>query len=318
MSPRGFVLAALALALNTGAAADPAAFDALARRFAESEFIFNRGRSDIPFVPLAWIDASSYGQSRFLTPSGNRSDLSFEQKAVSEGTLVPFLLGPRDALLIGQWTSWSRLSLSSGNDINVVSLSVPFGWARQTSPDWQLAAFVAPVGHVNAGEWYWELMGGAFARWLESDHLVWIFGFYADFQPLENFYVPYVGLTWTIDQHWTLSAVMPWPALLFAPTPDWLLRLGIAPSGASWFAQVDSKATTVKQPRITFTSWDTGLSVEKRVWRGVWIGAEAGVAGLRGLSFTGSDWKGPNSELGLNGYVALKINYRPQGVGGPH
>jgi hypothetical protein len=318
MNPREFVAASLTFALSLRASADPASFDALARRFAQSEFVFTRGRSDIPFVPLAWIDLSSYEQSRFLTPAGTGSDLSFRQKTLSEGSLVPFLLNPRDALLIGQWTSWTRLSLSSGSDINVVSLSLPLGWARQASQDWQLAAFVAPVGHVNAGEWYWEFMGGAFTRWLESDRFVWIFGFYADLQPLEDFYIPYVGLTWTIDQHWTLSAVMPWPALLYSPTPDWLVRLGVAPSGASWFAQVDPQATTVKHPRITFTSWDMGLSVEKRLWKGVWMGAEAGVSGLRGLSFTGSDWKGPNSDLGLNGYVSLKVNYRPQGVGGPH
>jgi hypothetical protein len=45
------------------------------------------------------------------------------------------------------------------------------------------------------------------------------------------------------------------------------------------------------------------------------MGAEAGVSGLRGFSFVGGDWEGPNSDLGSEGYVSLTINYRPTAPG---
>ena len=283
----------------------------MARKFAESEFVFTRARSDIPFVPLAWADAALYDESRFIGPSGEASDVSFEQRTLSEGTLIPFLLGRRDALVVGQWINWTRFDLSSGEDREVVSIALPIGWARQWSADWQLAAFVAPLGHASDDDWYWEYMGGVFARWLQGDRFAWLFGVYADVAPLEEYYIPYAGVAWTVNQHWTLSAVMPWPALLYAPGPDWFLRLGVAPSDAGWSAKIDSSGSVAPKPELNFSSWNFGLSIERRFWKNFWMGAEAGVSGLRGFSFVGSDWEGPNSDLGSEGYVSLTINYRP-------
>jgi len=313
------VAASLAVALMAAAApAEPSSLDELAQRFAESDFVFARGQSDVPFVPLAWMNVSSYGPSRFAEPSGDSSNVSFEQTTLSEATLLPVLLDQRDALLIGQWTTWSWLRVDSGKSTDVGSFSLPLGWARQASRDWQLAAFVAPVAYLDAGQWYWDYMGGVFGRWLAADRFVWLFGLYAEIAPHEDFYVPYIGVSWMIDRHWTLSAVLPWPAVLYSPTPDWYLRLGVAPSQASWFGDVNTHEGSIQQPRVNFTSWNLGLSLERRLWKGVWIGAEAGVAGFRGFTFAGSSWKGPNSDLGKTGYVLLKVDFRPQGIGGPH
>ncbi|HKE95313.1 MAG TPA: hypothetical protein VKB34_13460, partial [Povalibacter sp.] len=287
---RAALRAVLAAVLLVPLMARPAGFEEMARRFAESDFVFNRARSDIPFVPLAWADVSVYERSRFLLPSGDASDVSFQQRTLSEATLIPVLLGNRDALVLGQWMSMTRFDLSTGDDKDVFSVALPMGWARQASPDWQFAAFVAPLGYSSEHDgWYWEYMGGIFARWLQSDHFVWLFGFYADVAPLEEYYIPYVGLTWTINQQWTLSAVMPWPALLYAPSPDWLVRLGVSPSDASWSARTGEN-NEVQQPQLNFGSWNLGISAERRIWRNLWLGAEAGVAGLRGFSFAGSDW----------------------------
>ncbi|MFL6547917.1 MAG: hypothetical protein ACJ8OJ_04435 [Povalibacter sp.] len=287
------------------------AMEAAAQRFAESDFVFARGRSDIPFVPLAWVDSTVYDQSRFLLPSGKTSEISFEQKTISQGGLLPLLLGRRDALVVGEWLSWTRFDLSDGSDKEVISIGIPIGWAHQSSPDWQIAAFIAPLGHASQDDdWYWEFMGGIFARWLQNDHFTWLFGLYADVTSLEEYYIPYAGLTWTINQHWTLSAVMPWPALLYSPDQNWLIRLGVSPSDASWSADVDVQGDP-KKPQLNFGSWNFGLRVERRVWHNFWVGAAAGLAGLRGFTFAGTEWEGPNTDMGSDGYVGLTINFRP-------
>lgn len=90
----------------------PAGLGEIAQRMAGSEFVFNRARSDIPFVPIAWLDVTVYDESRFMLPSGGPSDISFGQKTLSEATLVPFLLGSRDAFVAGQWISGTRFRLS--------------------------------------------------------------------------------------------------------------------------------------------------------------------------------------------------------------
>ncbi len=301
------LLLLLALATDAGAAS----FEQVARQFMESDFIFSRAKSDVPFVPLAWIDLDSYQESTLRTPSSDTRDLSFRQTSLSEATLLPVLLGRRDTLLVGQWGTWTRLSSAHFEDTDVASIATPFGWARQASPDWQVAAFVAPSANLSGGHWYWDYMGGVFARYLGTPRFAWVFGFYAEVAPPEEFYVPYMGVTWTIDRHWTLSAILPWPAVLYSPTPDWLLRLGLAPSSASWIADVPVTGKSPQRVRADFTSWDFGFRVEKRAWKSLWVGGETGVSALRGFSFSGGDWQHPRVTLGSDPYVVLTISFRP-------
>lgn len=303
--------ALLLLLLALAARADAASIDQMARQFAESDFIFSRARSDVPFVPLAWFDVSSFQESAVRTQSTNTRDLSFRQTSVSEATLLPVLLGRRDALLVGQWGTWTRLSSDNFRDTDVASISAPVGWARQASPDWQLAAFVAPTANRTGDHWYWDYMGGAFARYIGPSKFAWVFGFYGEITPPEELYVPYLGVTWTIDRHWTLSAILPWPAVLYSPTPDWLLRLGLAPSTASWISDVPVPGQAPRRLRADLTSWDFGLRVEKRAWKSLWVGAETGVSGLRGFSFSGSEWQHPRVALSSDPYLTLTLTFRP-------
>lgn len=309
MPVRSCALFLLLLALATHAGA--ASFEQVARQFMESDFVFSRAQSDVPFVPLAWIDLNTYQDSTLRTPSTDIRDLSFRQTSLSEGTLLPVLLGPRDALLVGQWGSWTRLSSAHTQDTDATSIAAPIGWARQTSPDWQVAAFVAPSANLSGDRWYWDYMGGAFARYLGTPKFAWVFGFYAEITPPEEFYVPYVGVTWTIDRHWTVSAILPWPAVLYSPTPDWLLRLGLAPSSASWIADTALTGEAPQRVRADFTSWDFGLRVEKRAWKSLWVGGETGVSGLRGFSFSGGDWQHPRVSLSSDPYFVLTATFRP-------
>jgi hypothetical protein len=298
-------LRVLMLLLAWAAKADATSIDQISRQFLDSDFIFSRTRSDVPFVPLAWIDVSSYRDTEVR-------DRSFRQTSLSEATLLPVLLGPRDALLLGQWGTWSRLeSRDTSQHTEVTNLSMPLGWARQASPDWQLAAFVAPSANYSGGDWYWDYMGGVFARYLGKPRFAWLFGFYAEITPPEELYVPYVGVTWTIDRHWTLSAVLPWPAVLYSPTPDWLLRLGLAPASASWIADEPVPGEPPQRLRADLSSWDFGLRIEKRAWKTLWVGGEIGLSGLRSFSFSGGEWQAPEGKLGTDPYFLLTMTFRP-------
>ncbi len=283
--------------------------DEFTRRFADTDFVLNRARSDVPFIPMAWLYASRYGESEFASKGGAPSGVDFRESTVSEGTIVPIPFGRRDALLIGQWASLTELDLSPPQleDIDVVSVAVPVGWMRQSSPNWQEAAFVAPLGHHSSRSgWSWEYMGGVFARYTRDDRLSWIYGLFADLSPGENLWIPYIGASLVLNQHWTLSAVLPWPAVLYSPTPDSLFRFGVSPSGTSWSVDAD-----ITHPRIDFGAWNLGVSAERRSWKNLWLHVEAGVSGLRGFSFEGSDWEGPNADLKTTPYVSIGITFRP-------
>jgi hypothetical protein len=281
---------------------------ALARRFADSEFEFMRAQSNAPLPPLAWASLTGYENVQVTHTDSTVAGIEFQQTSLSEGAFLPIPIGSRDALVIGEWISLSELKLAhSDNELDVLSVSVPVGWIRQASDRWQWAAFVAPLGHKSEhDDWYWETLGGAFARRLQSDRFAWIVGFYFDVAPLEDFYTPYLGAAYVINDRWTLNAIMPWPSITYAPTPDVFFRLGVAPSGASWTLEAGER-----RPRVSLDSWNLGFRVETRVVDNVWVGIEGGVSGLRGLSFIDDDWQGLDVDLDETPYAMLTVGFRP-------
>ena len=297
------------LLLAMPAVAQEAFMQQLTRQFADSKIEFPRTGSNAPFVPLAYMGATSYGSADVDGRDGG--SLEYDVTTVSQYATLPLLLGERDALIIGDYLSWSDFSVKGEerNSFDVTSVGLPVGWLRQIDPAWQAAAFVMPMGHYDnsaGGSWTWQYMGGVFARYVQHERLWWAFGFYADIAPGDNFYIPYLGASWVINEYWTLTAVMPWPALLYAPTRDWLVRLGASPSGSSWSFQPGSG-----EAAINLDAWDFGLGVERRLAGNIWLSAEAGVGGFRGLSLSGSDVNAPEVNVGSSPYVGININFRP-------
>jgi len=284
---------------------------ALSRRFADSEFEFMRAQSNAPLPPVAWVSAVGYEGVHVSRTDTPITDAEFDQASLSEGAFLPIPFGSRDALVIGEWVEVTQLELEhEDNELDVLSFAVPIGWIRQASEQWQWAAFVSPLGHKSdRDDWYWETLGGAFVRRLQSDRFAWVAGFYFDVSPLEDFYTPYLGATYVIDERWTLNAIMPWPSITFAPTADIFLRLGVAPSGASWTFEAGEH-----RPRVSLDSWNLGFRVETRIAGNAWVGVEAGVAGLRGLTFIDNDWQGLDVDLDETGYAMLTISFRPNPV----
>ena len=199
-------------------------------------------------------------------------------------------------MVIGEWMSRTTFDLQDAatEDLEVFSVAVPIGWIRQAAPSWQVAAFVAPLGHTTPeDDWYWETLGGVFARHTTSDRTAWIFGAYFDVAPLEDFYTPYLGATFVLNERWTINAVMPWPAVTYAPSTDWSFRLGVTPSGASWSIEPGAR-----QPRMSLSSWNFGLAIERRLHKSIWVAGEIGVSALRGLSIVGGCPRGPGALVG--------------------
>ena len=279
--------------------------------FAQSDFRFNRSASNAPFAPLGWASYAQYGNSDFSVPGNSDASVSYRQTSLTEAALVPVLINPRDALVVGEWVSLTRFDTDSSTlgKFDAVSISLPLGWGRQASEKWQYAAFVAPLGHkasLDNSPWYWEYMGGAFARYTASDSVSWVYGMYVDLSPVENFYIPYVGANWIINRQWTLSAIMPWPAVLYAPTTDTFFRFGVAPTGASWALQPKTN-----QVELNLDAWNLGISMEHRVHGRFWARIEAGISGLRGISLSSGQLNHPDTSLGTAAYVTAGITFRP-------
>jgi hypothetical protein len=310
---RSVVRQALALCvtlLAAGTARADGLLDGLVQRFAASDFEFDRARSNAPQVPVAWLSTAYYDTGRFVNPGGATPEIEFGQKNLSEAAFLPLPLGRRDAVLIGEWVSRTNFQLrnSAARNLDVLSVALPIGWLRQWNADWQSGTFIAPLGATTSRDdgWYWEMLGGAFARRAVGDRTAWIFGVYYDVGPLEDFYTPYLGATFLLDERWAISAVLPWPGVVYAPDASNLFRLGVSPSGASW-----SVEPGVQKPRMQFSAWNLGISAEHRLYGMLWLSLEAGVSGIRALSIVGGELQAPAAKLENSGYAALSLKLRP-------
>jgi hypothetical protein len=277
--------------------------------FATSDFVFQRSTSNVPFPPIGFLNLNHYGDTELDTGEGD--PLSFDQTVLSQAAMLPLLTGQRDALLIGEWVNWTQFDSNTPalDSFDVLSLGMPIAWMRQVNPSWQAAAFVFPIGHkanLEDSAWSWELMGGAFARYVQTERLWWGFGFFLDVGHGEDLYLPYLGASWSIDDQWTLSAVMPWPAVLYAPTPDRVFRLGVMPSGASW--SIDPGTDEVE---YDLGGWNLGLGAAWRLQGNFWFNIQAGYSGLQTLQIDSDGVQSPELDLDGAPFVGFGIEYRP-------
>jgi len=280
-------------------------------RLKSSDIEFQRRISNAPATPLAYLGVRRYGDARLVDDrSGITRD--FAQTNLSAYAALPVRVGQRDAFFAGGWLSQSRFSADepSVEDFNVNSVGFGAGWLRQLRPQWQAAAFILPVGHYNSlanSDWRLQTMGGAFVRYIQRDDLWWAFGMFADTGPDKSYVLPYVGASWVINPRWTLSAVLPWPALLYAPNKDWFFRFGASPSGANWTLNSGDEEVAVN-----FDSWNFGVTAERHLAGPVWGAIEGGVGGLRGLRLDArdADVDTPDINVDRSGYAALSLRLR--------
>lgn len=287
--------------------ANPGFMQTWVEQFSNSNIVFQRGSSNVPFPPLAFVDVSHYGESELTRADGSK--VSARQTSISQAAVLPFLISPDNALLVGNWLSWSHFDSTSANldSFSVLTAGIPVGWFSQLNPRWQAGGFVMPLGHKASGEnWSWETMAGGFARYVQNDRLWWAFGLYADFSPGNDVYLPYLGASYALNERWTLSAMMPWPAVLYAPDDDSMYRFGVSPSGASWAA--DSGTDNIQ---YELNNWDLGFTAAHRLKGHVWLQGEVGVTGVTGLSLRGDNWEEPDVRLSHSPYISIGINFRP-------
>lgn len=280
-------------------------------QFKASDITFGTANSNVPFIPVAFAGSKFYSDTQAEGPNSNK--LEYDVNSYQQAAGVPFFMGQKDVLVLGEYLSWTEFNVHTNgvNSFEVASVGLPIGWLKQVKPSWQMAAFVMPFGHYTMLKhdeyWDWEYMGGVFARYVQSETLWWAFGVYADVaEHDDNFYTPYVGASWAINEEWTLSAIMPWPAISYAPSSDWLFQLGASPSSSSWSIDLERNNTS-----MNLDAWDFGLSVEHRVYGNFWLSAEAGVGGFRALRFSDSDVEDVDVDFSKGAFFGVNFKYRP-------
>ena len=283
-----------------------------ARAFTESDLVFARSFSNAPFLPVAFLGGTYYGDAT-VSEEGATPETAgrkYQVSSTSQYAGVPFLLSKRSMAVLGEYVSYADFSVDNGEDFSVTSASIAAGYLYQVDPDWQVIAALVPFyNHSSLGERgkdYWQVMGGAVARYTPNDRLWWLFGVVFDDSDFGTTWLPYVGASLTLTERWSVSAILPWPQLMYAPSKDWFVSLGASYSGNSWAVNNATGAVG-----LNLSGFDFGFGGGMRLKGPLWLEGAVGVGGLRALTITDGDVSGPSIDVSSSPFINLSLTFRP-------
>jgi hypothetical protein len=283
-----------------------------ARAFNESDLVFVRGLSNAPFLPVAFLGNTHYGDA-MVSEEGATPETAgtrYSVNSTSQYAGVPFLLNKRSMVVLGEYVSYSNFSVDNGEDFSVASASLGAGYLYQVNDDWQMIGALVPFYHHSSiGERdkdYWQVMGGAVARYTRNDRLWWLFGVVFDDSDFGTSVLPYVGASLILNEHWSVSAILPWPQVMYAPSKDWFVSLGASYSGNSW--AIDTGAGKVG---LNLSGFDFGFGAGMRLKGPLWLEGAVGVGGLRALTINDGEVSGPSIDVSSSPFVNISLTFRP-------
>ena len=291
---------------------DESFIERAARAFTESDLVFARSFSNAPFLPVAFLGGTHYGDAT-VSEEGATPETAgrkYQVSSTSHYAGVPFLLSKRSMAVLGEYVSYADFSVDNGEDFTVTSASIAAGYLYQVDPDWQVIAALVPFyNHSSLGERgkdYWQVMGGAVARYTRNDRLWWLFGVVFDDSDFGTSWLPYVGASLTLNERWSVSAILPWPQLMYAPSKDWFVSLGASYSGNSWAVNNATGAVG-----LNLSGFDFGFGGGMRLKGPLWLEGAVGVGGLRALTITDGDVSGPSIDVSSSPFINLSLTFRP-------
>lgn len=286
--------------------------------FSESDIEFSRSRSNAPFLPVAYLGTSYYDDATVREFPSVGNSVRYQESTASAAGGLPFLLNKTDALVLGFYASHSQFTLDDSSNFetqkfNVDTAALGLGYFKQWSEDWQVMGFLLPFyndNNLDNGAAYWQTMGGIFTRYIASDDIWWMFGVFANTSPYDDYWLPYLGVSYTINQEWSISGIMPWPQVIYAPSTDWFFAVGGMISGSGWAIDANEGAAS-----RDINAFDFGIDFNRRIKGSLWASLSAGVGGLRALQFgDGTELEGPEFDISRSPFIRLNLSIRPGGT----
>ena len=306
---RAFQLGLSVCCLLLAPVAARAGIDDLFNAVQQSEFRFFRMQSEVPFIPLGWVQEKHYLETEYTPTSGNLPSGKATESTFSEGLALPAFIAKRDMLVLGEDILWDRIDVKSGpyTDKDVLMVTPLVAWLHQFNSNNLAAAFGAPIlsTTLNQGNsWGAECYAGIIGLHWQSDQVQWLYGGVYEYSYGRNFGYPYLGFMWLPTPKISISLTYPWPTISYSPQDRWLFQILAAPGGSSWVVQQNNVRTSQ-----SFNVWTLTGGVGYRFYEKLWLMAGAGVAGLRGVKIGDS---GSQQLEGKPGAVfTLSVQFRP-------
>ena len=275
-----------------------------------SQFRFARTQSEVPFLPLGWLQDRYYPNSTFRPEEGNLAEATVAENTFGLGAMLPAYVAKQDMLLVGGDLTLDHIVAKSGpySDQHVLTVTPAVGWLHQFGPDDLAGAFVAPLFSYELGsasDWGFSGYAGVVGMHYFSDKFQLLYGGVYQNSFGDSMGYPYLGVNWLPTPRWSIALVIPWPTISYAVSDRWLLQLAVAPGGSSW-AQHDGQFESTQ----SLSSWNLTLGANYRFYEKFWLSGGVGVAGFRGVTIEG---EGVEDRLASKPSLvfSLAIQFRP-------
>lgn len=252
-----------------------------------SQFRFARTQSEVPFLPLGWLQDRYYPNSTFRPEEGNLAEATVAENTFGLGAMLPAYVAQQDMLLVGGDLTLDHIAVKSGpySDQHVLTVTPAAGWLHQFGPDDLAGAFVAPMLSYemrSANDWGFSGYAGVVGMHYFSDKFQLLYGGVYQNSFGDSMGYPYLGVNWLPTPRWSVALVIPWPTISYAVSDRWLWQLAVAPGGSSW-VQHDGQFESTQ----SLSSWNLTLGANYRFYEKFWLSGGIGVAGFRGVTIEG-------------------------------
>lgn len=291
--------------------------DRLVEKILSSDFDFTMGESISPTIRIGYLDFQDYPAGGFadICPTSLRCD--FNQMSLQQGFGAPVWVGRKNMLVAAQTINVHHFS-NDNTSFNLYSAGLLVAWLQQYDVNTQWGGFYykklvfEDIDNSFSSPGY---TSGLISRYKHKSTLHSYWGGIYDRTNGITRWLPYIGVDWTINAHWQLFAVAPWPSINYAPDPTTVFVLGISPNGSYLpLTRANEKPVFTDTYRKfgEFVRWDISLRAEKQLTDFIWVGASVGMGLLGEMNIQQIDGEKQTLDLKDSGFFMLSLSFRPQ------
>ncbi|MCE3253888.1 MAG: hypothetical protein K0Q67_2908 [Cellvibrio sp.] len=273
-----------------------------------SDFIYDRGITNLPFIPLGYLAATHQSALEPEQCPLSQPQCEFQYQSITQGAGMPVWVGQKQMLILGETLDVDVFD--AGNDSTTINTGgLLAAWVSQHSVRWQSGAFIYHYQNLDSDARSDNTRGtfvGMVGRYRHGAHFHSYWGAVQVNSGDESLLYPYAGFDWYINKHWGITAVLPWPSVNYAPSESQLFRIGALVSETTWTEQQDNNFYTQD-----FSQLSLGISFEQKFSRLIWGELSAGYTGLGKLQIEADADSKLTTDISNEPFVKLALNLRP-------
>ena len=286
--------------------------DLLISKIMQSDFIFDRNISNIPFIPIGYLQYTDQDDITLENHCVDDINCQFNYKNFAQGFGLPVYVDKKYMIIIGE-TLESNHVKTAYDSYRIDTVGILAAVVAQPNIDWQVGAFYYGYRGMGGDHDFnqpSESIMGAVGRYRHSARFHSYWGAITYNTIDERIVLPYIGFDWFINKEWSIGGVMPWPAIAYAPTQNNVIKLGGFVNGAEWQLP-DENNFSSQAVDVDFGQVNLGLAYEHRLHNNFWGEFMIGHSGFGAVSFSDSSLSIDNDIDGAP-FIRFSLLYRPE------